>query len=386
MKTLIGYELKKLLIRKSTWLTFLALFFVQAFLGFSGYVGDLLDGCPIGYEQEAAEKIEGRTLDDTLLAEVFAAMAKQGELGENYRKSEEYSEEVLPYMDLRNKLMYAYVGAAQTADDVYQARTAAQEELYDAYGLTDAERKHWEKEEVAVVKPFVYEYSGVWESMVDMHGAYMTSMLITFFIAVCMVGVFTEEDARRTDQLLLCVKRGRGQLCAAKLIAGSLVTLAATVLLEGVYLLGHLLYYGADGFGESIQMGLAFCYPHALSVGQCALIMLGLLFLSSLVIGLAAMALAQCLHHSIGAMAILIAALFAARLVSFPVSWRLPSMLWNLIPINLLKLHQGFLELRLYAGLTGYQLAPLVWLLAGALAVWAAKRSWCRQQVGALNG
>ncbi|MCM1283772.1 MAG: hypothetical protein NC242_09095 [Roseburia sp.] len=116
--------------------------------------------------------------------------------------------------------------------------------------------------------------------------------------------------------------------------------------------------------------------------GVTCLIMVGILFLSSLLIGLIAMLLAQLLHHSLGAMAILIGGVFAARLIPVPQDWRVLSMLWNLIPINMLKVDQGFLELRLYGGLTGYQFAPLVYLVLAVVCVVSGRRLWCRMQIG----
>ncbi|MCM1283770.1 MAG: ABC transporter permease subunit [Roseburia sp.] len=381
MRHLIGYEIKKLLKRTSTWAVFIAMFGVQAFIGFSGYIGDFMYGDTPGVEQAAAEKIVGRTLDESLVAEVAEVEAEIAELGEGFWKSDVYKTQILPYMDLRAKLFYGGVGADATGD-IYRLRENLQSALFDSYGLTDSEKAHWEKQEADVEKPFVYAYAGTWEALSSMNGVYMTSMLITFFIAVCMVGVFTEESAKKTDQLLLCARYGREPLYGAKLIAGSVVVLAASVLIEGVYLLGHFLYYGASGFDESIQMALAFIFPHALSVGGTCLIMVGILFLSSLLIGLIAMLLAQLLHHSLGAMAILIGGVFAARLIPVPQDWRVLSMLWNLIPINMLKVDQGFLELRLYGGLTGYQFAPLVYLVLAVVCVVSGRRLWCRMQIG----
>jgi hypothetical protein len=96
------------------------------------------------------------------------------------------------------------------------------------------------------------------------------------------------------------------------------------------------------------------------------------------------MILAEAMRNNIGAMAIIIGCLFAARLIEIPTSLRVLSQLWNLIPINLVKFDQGFLDLRLFSlgglQLTTWQFAPIVYLLLGVFILISGKLCYCKNR------
>lgn len=378
------FELKKIFKKRSTWITLLAALALQAFIGFSGFITDFMYGRNATQMRAGGRLIDGRILDDSLLSDLQASRQKRQELDSGYRNSKIYLHEVLPYEELYYTLAQCGINplTTGTVKELLAARAEAMQELREAYGLSESEKSYWQEREARLPAAFTCSYASAYQTLVSMNGFYMTCMILTFFSAVCMVNVFTEEESLRTSQLLLCSRRGREPLYAAKLAAGCTVSLLAALLLAAVEMLGQFLYYGTDGFGGQFQTTISFCDSRALSIGQVMLLMLLLLLLSSLLTGLAAMLLALFLHHSVGATSTLIALLFASRLIPIPMRWRLLSQLWNLLPLNLLKIDQGFLDLRLFGAgglrLTSYQFAPILYLLTAAGLILLGRRAYCK--------
>lgn len=380
MKILLGYEIKKILMKKSTIVAFAVLFGIQVFLAFAGsfgstYVGDVFVETHMERNQIDRENgiaLSGRAIDEELLAEVREASRKIEGDGREYLLSEIYQTEVRKYSDLMDRIRMWGLGSMLSTDNMteeafYDLREQRRDTLWDNYELTDEERQYWSEKEGKLEFPLTYEYAFAYDSLLSMHGGYMCCMLLTFFIGISMVSVFTEEHNRKTDQLVLCTRYGREKLYLSKILAGSIVVFATNLLFVLVALTGNFFSYGAEGFHAAIQVVTAFWYSYELSAGAALMIMLGLLFLSSVLTAIFTMVLAEVLRNSIGAMAIIVGGLFASRLVVIPTSWRLLSQLWNYIPINLLKVDQGFTDLRLVSvfgvQLTTWQFAPILYVL-----------------------
>lgn len=398
MGVLLGFEIKKILKKKSTWAAFLALLAIQTFIAFSGSMGSTYVDEELvethmernRIDREDGLWLSGRIIDGELLFEMQAAYNKIGELDyEEYQISSVYQSEVRKYSQLYAMLKYILAGGKNalniTEEELYDILEAQRLAVWDSYELNEKEREYWEARTEAQPDMLTYEYSTAYQYIVGMHGNYMVSMLITFFIAICMGNVFVEEHTRKTDQIILCTRYGRGKLYFAKILAGSIVTLAAVIMLEAVTIAGNFISYGAEGFNAAVGSMLLQWYTYGLTMGEALLITMGLLLLSSILIGIVTMVLAEILHSAIGAMAIIIGGLFAARLVPVPAAWGIISKLWNCIPINLIKIDQGFSDLRLFslfgAELTIWQFAPLLYMAIGALLVLLGKRVFCNLQI-----
>lgn len=383
MRTLIGYEMKKILQKKSTIVAFLILFAIQVLLGFAGNLGSTYVNDEF-YETHARRNrtdrelglsLSGRTLDEELIAEMkdsWVKIANESWDGKEYMWSEVYKNEFRRYEDLQNRLKSWGFGSGYSYDDMTEENLYAlfdetREELMEAYELSEEEIAYWDGKAEALTTPLTYQYALAFEQLVDMQGGYMTCMLMTFFIAITMVSVFADEHTGKTDQLLLCSRHGKNRLYAAKLIAGSAVVFGVNLLFSLTLALGHFCCYGVEGFDASLQFALAPWYPYDITMGQTFLILLGILLLSSVMVAIFTMLLAEVIRSSIGAMAVVIGLLFAARLIPIPATLRLLSQGWNFLPINLLKVDQGFLDLRLVnlfgLRLTSWQLAPLLYVV-----------------------
>lgn len=378
MGQLIQFEVKKIMKKKSTIITFILLFAIQVLLGISGSLGSTYKNEVFvethiqrnSIDREHGISLSGRAIDDSLLREMQMAYADFDWNNECYWWTDEYNKDIRKYKDLENRLKQWGLGKGysfdnMTADILYNLRIQQRNDVWETFELSEEEKKFWLEKDKQVEIPFIYEYASAYDSHTGMQGMYMTCMLITFFIGISMVTVFTEEHVRKTDQLILSTVHGKGKVYFAKLIAGSMVVFSVNALFIGVLLLGKFFSYGGEGFSSTIQSVLSPWYSFPMTMGQVMLLMVALLLLSSVMVAVFAMLLAEVLENSVGAMAVVLGLLFVARMVPVPPSFGFVSKVWNYLPINLLKVDEGFLDPRLVnifgIKLTSWQFAPVLY-------------------------
>jgi len=412
MKSLIGFELKKIAQKKIVWITmvifllFLVIMTCAAYLTASRYVdGKFLETKRDWYKTDRrnAEALSGKKIDSTLLKELadasqYVPEEEQEMESYEYLSSDEYQNKVRPYQRISylagtilniqgESALYKNI-ANVTQEALYNARTKLVEDYWDIYRLSGAEKEYWEKEEAKLPEVFTYKYGGIYTQLIDMGGCYYICMFVTFFIAICMGSIFTDEHLRKTDQLILCTKHGQKQTYIAKMLAGCIFTCGITVLYLAVIIVCFLWLYGAGDFSAMVQVDFYPVYSGSLSVGQTAVIMIAILILSSVAVCIITMGLSELLNHSVGTMAIIIAVFnFGARLVQIPLSYKFISKAWNLLPINLLKADEGFTgDVRLWnifgIKLQIWQIAPFIYIIAGIIFFIVGKKKYCKFQAG----
>lgn len=398
MCTLIRFEIKKIVMKKSTIVAFVLLFAIQVLLSMTGSLGSTYKNDVFvethaernRIDREHGIALSGRTIDDALLGEMQAAYADFDWSNSDYWWSEEYNQGVRRYGDLEYRLKLWGLGTGHSFDNMssevlYNLRAKQRDSMWEAYELSDKEKAYWQEKDAQVEIPFTYEYALGYDSLTGMQGMYMTCMLMTFFIGISMVTVFADEHTRKTDQLILCARYGKGKAYFAKILAGSLVVFGVNVLFTGVQIAGKFTSYGTEGFGAAIQSVVAPWYSYPLTMGQTLLLMTGILLLSGVMVAVFAMLLAELLGNSVGAMAVVVGLLFAARLVPIPPSFGVLSQAWNYMPINMLKVDEGLLDPRLVnlfgCKLTGWQFAPILYVVLIGVMVLAGSRLYRRYQV-----
>lgn len=356
MSVLVRYEIKKLFKKKSVIASFVILFVLQVLVAVSANLGNAYDD-------------EGNVTE--MWMERNARWRREG---------------------------VEASGTEISDPSFYEQRQAMMGEFMDSFDLSEAERSFWEEKAAELPDTIVYRYADAYAALVQMNGMYMSCLLLCFFIAVAMVNVFAEENACRTDALVLCTRHGRKKLYEAKILGGSVVILGTAGLFVLAKILGSFWCYGWEGFDCLYQSLMEFSdswktgpsersiYPYLLTVGQMFLIMLGILFLSVLLVGIVTMLLAQITKSVVGTMAVIVGSTFASRLVMLPYSWGIFSKLWNCFPLNVLYEFQGFRDLRLYAlgglRLTIWQFVPVFYLVLWMACFILGRHAYCRSQVG----
>ena len=422
-RTLLGYEIKKIFCRKSTWITFAVLLSAYLFslimtwsMTYKSVSKEQDDSGKVvseewkeSYAQKKAREKEnglywsGRKIDNALLAdaakEYREVMEKTDmDMVEGIGRHEYFSKEMDRFRVLENVLesltgetgdLLAQAYDSQdrtelTAEKIYEARDVQVKKRQEAYGLTKKECSYWQQKEELLSKPFTYQYSEGFYQLISMNGVYMIVLFSGFQLAVVVSRIFAEEHQRGLDQLILCSRFGRGRLYFAKIAAGILFALLAVAVMSGIHMLVNFAIFGMDGFSAAIQL-IAGWYAYPLSVGRILFIMLGICFLASVLTSIFIMVISEKFRSSMAGMAAAIAIIGAARLITVPREFRILSQIWNYFPINLLKLDQGFLDVRLvsvFGGkMTSWQFAPILYLFLGILLVLMGKRCYCRCQV-----
>ena len=272
-----------------------------------------------------------------------------------------------------------------TEETLYKARQEDIESTWEYYELSENEREYWEGKEAELELPLTYQYAIGWESMTGMMGCYTICLIFTFFLSIAMVGVFTEEHGRKTDQLILCSRYGKGKLYMVKIIAGSIVTLVGNILFVVITVIGKAFCYGLEGFGASIQVAILNVYSYDMTVGETTLILIGLLLISSVMTAVFTMVFSEIIKNNVGTMAVIVGMLLGARVITVPVSFGWLSKMWCYFPINLLKVDYGFTDMRLMSvfglELTTWQFAPFLYITVIAILIVVGRKKYINYQV-----
>lgn len=379
------WELKKIWRRR---MTKIALAVMVALIVLSS-VGDALftsyaegDTEVSGYAQirqraEASRLISGRLIDDTMLDDMRAAV-DPSEVDKTIAETKPY--EVL-YMYLWGLYGYANEAYVSDADSMYQERLQGVQNVWEYQHLTDGEKAYWEQKEQAI-SPYKWQYCEGWTSVFA--GGSILNMLLLFLLTICLPGVFAEEHLRKTDQLILCSRFGKRTLYRAKLLAGVTFGVLSAVLLEVLNVTLNLWLYGADGFDACMQMVLIEC-SWTMTVGQAALMSLGLTLLLAVLYSVLAMLLVKLLKNSVAVLGLLTGSFFICLLVQPPYTMGWLSRLYALLPAKampdvLLTDNRLFHVLGQY--LTNWQMMFVVYPVAIVLMAWLGGKLYRRYQIG----
>lgn len=321
-------------------------------------------------EQEAAEQISGRAIDQKLIDEMRPAY-------EDFIFNGNYKE-ALPYLDVYNfigRTLGTQAGAEILVCDseAFYEKLNAQLEANTPAGLTES---------ISFDEPIVYHgYFDGWRQIADMMKL-ITCMEI-MFIAICLSTVFTVEHTRKTDQVILCTRLGKKKLYAAKTLAGLTVGVGFTLLLS-LLMFGIIAFlYGFDGYDTILQFVLL--RPFNLTVGQAALILVGLSFAGAALISIFTMMLSEVTKNSIATIGIITGVLLVTMFImEMPANLKLLSEIWYLLPSNLVSLNGAFRYSMFHVGgspLAAYQYAPIVYLVLAVIFALIGKLTYNRYQI-----
>lgn len=162
------------------------------------------------------------------------------------------------------------------ADDLTQA--ALDDGQGGMWEYSEAERAYWTGMRSSVPEPIEYGYSGGWGNVVDCASFLVFPILVA---CVTLAPTFSFEYSSGADAVVLATRRGRSTLVAAKVAAALAYATVCFALCAGIIIGVSLVFYGADGFGLSIQ-SMALTSPYPLTAGQAALACVGLMYAACL--------------------------------------------------------------------------------------------------------
>lgn len=384
MLDLYRFELKKILTQKLLWVLAAAILLGLAVFGVATEVRPTNSGLPMGeviaLQREGSQELAGQTVDQAFLDRLLPL----------FTDPEENTEAQLKYNDFFNWLTLI-LGTAHRQEILQTDEARLYEALWhqlapdpQAAGLTQEEIAHWtEQAQARLAQPLVYQgYHEGWQTAA--HGIEVMVFLEILFLAVVLAPLFPQEHLRRTDQLILSCRFGRGKAYAAKLLAGVTVGVGFTALLLLAYLGMLGLVYGLEG--ANVPALFTHLFPADLTIGE----MVGILFLAALaaavLVSVAVMLLAELTRNAIAAMAVVLGILLLTTMIyAVPENLRGLATLWYGIPSNFLCLSGAFRYPLLTLGEAAFptwQVTPVVWLLLALVIALAGRWVYNRYQVG----
>ena len=320
---LLRFELKKIFINKITILALTVSAGMLLGIALTNYL--VVNPYDRGvYEREAA--LEGRALDDALLAELAAEAVEAGGLSGIGPDSPYYH--LAGYIS-RMQGTYLTIGEGPeseagnrelTAASVYQMREDLLEYIYDYFRLSDADKQWWKDKENLIEKPFVWQANFGIYSMKSSFGAAMNLF--------CMI-------AAVTDSFVLSTKEGKRHLWLVKFTAGEIFALAAGTLLLIAGMVPHLLFNGLHGINAPWQLIVPLCaYPY--TAGQMLARYILTYYLGCLAIGALVMLFSVLFMNSMAAAGVICLGLVLDLFLSLPPHLGLLSQLRYLTPAQVL--------------------------------------------------
>lgn len=384
MLDLYRFELKKILAQKLLWILAAAILLGLAVFGVATEVRPTNSGLPMGeviaLQREGSQELAGQTVDQAFLDRLLPL----------FTDPEENTEAQLKYNDFFNWLTLI-LGTAHRQEILQTDEARLYEALWhqlapdpQAAGLTQEEIAHWtEQAQARLAQPLVYQgYHEGWQTAA--HGMEVMVFLEILFLAVVLAPLFPQEHLRRTDQLILSCRFGRGKAYTAKLLAGVTVGVGFTALLLLAYLGMLGLVYGLEG--ANVPALFTHLFPADLTIGE----MVGILFLAALaaavLVSVAVMLLAELTRNAIAAMAVVLGILLLTTMIyAVPENLRGLATLWYGIPSNFLCLRGAFRYPLLTLGEAAFptwQVTPVGWLLLALVIALAGRWVYNRYQVG----
>lgn len=252
MKTLIYYEKRKILRRKSTIIACLLMLLSIIALSFV-FVSDQDYYRADGTEVSGMEAIHVKQEMDHALAGPLTAERLKDALQQYHTvygnsdnfgtsgalKDEVYCKDILPYNGILNLMrrIYSPAGAYdmnilssitnERVENFYQDRHAQVQSIvdmdYTTGNYTQAEKDTILKLDAKVSDPITYDYSDGWKTLLTRDFP-TVFLLIALVVCIIISPVFAYEYQTGADAVVLSSKYGRRETVWAKLIAGFTVT------------------------------------------------------------------------------------------------------------------------------------------------------------------
>lgn len=382
--TLFGYEMKKLLKRKLSWIVVLVLagfcvfavvrkgaagsaFIIPVFDENGNETGEerVISGEEIyGTYLKTAGALDGRVMDEAFFQEMLESVPDL-ELGldsdlyfwtQDATWSTPYSMTVGLFENPRSV----------TAEEFYARQMEQTRSHLENYGdsrtskgiLSQGEIDYWMEQAEKIQKPFVFErpWRG-FTSLTDFF--YILFGLLPVAAAVCVCTPFSEDRRDRMDALVFSTRNSRAPLYLAKVLAGAVISALAGVAVVGAVTAAHLAVWGTQGLDAIFQIYYP-TNPRPVVMWQVLLPMLMLLVLYTMLCGGVAMLTASITRSSIVALAVpVVLVQILDRWYSMPYGWAgyLPDNLmgfWGPHNMELVKIFGVYL--------TDFQFGPILYL------------------------
>lgn len=378
--TLVKFELKKIMKRKTAIITLIIMMLVMACMacmdiffvdetGKSGYA-------TMQNYREQSLLLNGRLIDDVLLREMRESFEGAGTPTDSAASDAMQHDFANPYRAVY-VLTKSIVGAKNVfnvdAKTLYEARESYIENMWDEYYLTEGEKEYWRDKKADVATPFTYEYTyGSTKTIVEV---YTCSVLMLLFVAVALAAVFSDEYNKGMDKLIMSTRYGKVRTYFAKISAGAVFAFAGALLMLLSGAVPTLLIYGAEGMDAAIQLYMEVS-PFPMTVGEVLIAFFLIYLVAAFLYAALTMFFSQVFKNSITSMGIMVAFMLVEMCLSVPANLRVLAQIFDLLPSNVLAIWSLF-DCKLVPWFGGYltnlQFAPIAYVALTVVLVFLGK-------------
>ena len=276
---LAGYEYRKILKRRSTWIALAVVLAWVLFGGFAGIYGNYyMEGEKVAthfqmveMEREALGDLVIKKLDqgffekkktdmETIVKDKEAALYSEGAEGSRASRWKEYYRAYAPYgklYDLLGLLENCIDGIEidqVDGENFYSFRDQALDGIYGGERLSHGEIEFHKREDGKVPKPYAYGNMAGYEWYLQMLSP--TCIILAFAIAIILAPMFAGEYSSHMDALALSCRYGKNKLIWAKVITGISFAAFSTLFFAALSLLEVQVIYGLDGWDLPVQASI----------------------------------------------------------------------------------------------------------------------------------
>ncbi len=380
--TLVKYELKKIVTRKTAVISVVIMMLVMGFMACSDVIfSDENDksGFDIMTEyREQSLQLNGRLIDNALLREMRESFEERAKASDGTVDTnavlEDWGNPYRAIFVIVRSIVGSNGGVLEADEDIlYKAWEAYNVNRWDTYRLTEGEKEYWREKITEVERPFAYYYIyGSSKSMVEF---YTCSVLMLLMVAVSLSAVFSDEYSKGMDKLIMSTRKGKGKNYFAKLVAGAIFAFGGALLLILSGIIPTLMLYGADGMDAAVQLYME-TSPFNMTIGNVLCVFMVIYMITAVLYAVLTMLFSQVFKSSITSMGIMIGFLLFMMCVTVPENFRVLSQIFDLLPANVLVVWSLF-DCRLvpfFGGyLTNFQFAPIAYIVVILLVVFIGK-------------
>lgn len=357
LMTLMGYEYKKILKRKSTWIMVLFALATTLFSCFGDALGTYyVEGKPAytHYEGIITDRaydraLTGRELNGELIGEMQKAY---GRIPDSPYKmaSIEYETYARPYSRIRalvhsvTRYLTDEKGEMINEFDIdgthfYELRSEAVQKQLEKKKLTQVEyQQHFKMNEKLTI-PFTFRYTDGYRSCLSR--MYTMGVLLLLTVTACLAPVFASEYTDRTDQLILASRYGKNKALLAKLFTGVSFAALLSLLLLFAETIPALMFYGFDGWnGPLLLVNIMTAYPFTLLEG--VIILSGMAVLSAILTAGLCLFLSARLKSSFAVMLLLGTLITGSLFINIKEQYRILYQLNSSLPLNVMSANGTF--------------------------------------------
>ncbi len=270
--SLVGYEYKKILHKKSVRVVLLLAVIVSAFsVGGTLFGNSYVDGEVFESNYDAmvkdrayARALAGRKLDGKLIMEAVSAYVEIPQT-DKYSDTVEYQTIARPYSEiyLISRTIFDTasrrfnMGDFQALTDeqvkqFYVTRRDKQVQLVEGTGMSNKAKEQMLALDAQIETPFTFSYTGGYTRFFVI--MYTCGLAAAFVMAICVAPLFSGEYTLGADQLILASKHGKNRLIAAKLFTGFSLAAAICLALTAAGYAFSMCIFGFDGGEAPLQL------------------------------------------------------------------------------------------------------------------------------------